>query len=235
MEIKMVLQKKDFIEIEFTGKTKEGEIFDSNIKEDLKKANLKVDPKPFIFCLGEGMFLKSVEDFLIGKEIEEYFLELSPEKAFGKRNSALVQVFPAKTFREHKLNPIPGTMFSFDGKLAKIISVSGGRVMVDFNNPLSGKDVSYKIKVLRKVDDIDEKIKAFNEFLFRKNFEFEIKEKILVLKVEKELIQFIELFKEKYKEVLGLDLEVEEALNSTSSASSQSKEALSHKKEQKQQ
>jgi len=231
----MVLQKKDFIEIEFTGKTKEGEIFDSNIKEDLKKANLKVEPKPFIFCLGEGMFLKSIEDFLIGKEIKEYFLDLSPEKAFGKRNPALVQVFPAKTFREHKLNPIPGTMFSFDGKLAKVISASGGRVMVDFNNPLAGKEVNYKIKVIRKVEDINEKIKAFNEFLFRKNFDFEIKGQILVLKVEKEIIQFIELFKDKYKEALGLELEVKESLKSTSSMHGQSNEASSSKKEQKSQ
>jgi len=33
----MTLKKGDFIEIEFTGKLKDGEIFDSNIKEDLKK------------------------------------------------------------------------------------------------------------------------------------------------------------------------------------------------------
>ena len=32
-----MLKKKDFIEIEFTGKTKDGEIFDSNTKEDLEK------------------------------------------------------------------------------------------------------------------------------------------------------------------------------------------------------
>lgn len=206
----MVLQKKDFIEIEFTGKTKEGEIFDSNIKEDLKKTNLNSESKPFIFCLGEGMFLSSVEEFLTGKNIGEYFLNLSPEKAFGKRNSALIQVFPSKAFREHKLNPVPGVMFSFDGKLAKVISVSGGRAMVDFNNPLAGKEVNYKIIVKRKVEDINEKIKAFNEFLFRRNFNFEVEGSKLILNAEKELIRFIELFKEKYKDVFGLDLEVKE-------------------------
>jgi FKBP-type peptidyl-prolyl cis-trans isomerase 2 len=204
----MVLQKKDFIEIEFTGKTKEGEIFDSNIKEDLKKENPKV--KPLIICLGEGMFLGSIEEFLIGKEIGEYFLELSPEKAFGKRNSALVQVLPSKAFREHKLNPVPGAMFSFDGRLAKVISASGGRIMVDFNNPLAGKEVNYKIKVLRKIEDINEKIKSFNDFLFRKNFDFDIKDKELILKVEKEFSKFVELFKEKYKELFELDIKIQE-------------------------
>jgi FKBP-type peptidyl-prolyl cis-trans isomerase 2 len=206
----MAFQKKDFIEIEFTGKTKDGEIFDSNIKEDLKKAGSKKESKPFIVCLGEGMFLKSVEDFLIGKKAGEYSIELSPEKAFGRRNSALVQIFPSKAFKDHKINPFPGAMFSFDGKLAKVISVSGGRVIVDFNNPLAGKEVSYKIKVLRKVEDINEKIQSLNTFLFGREFEFEIKENILVLKSEKEMIQFIDLFKDKYKELFSLDLEVKE-------------------------
>ena len=31
----MALQKKDFIEIEFTGKTKDDQVFDSNIKEEV--------------------------------------------------------------------------------------------------------------------------------------------------------------------------------------------------------
>ena len=92
----MVLKKKDFIEIEFTGKTSEGDIFDTNIKEDLEKTNSKIQPKPFILCLGEGMFLKAVDDFLINKEVGEYNIELQPEKAFGNRNSKLIQMIPLK-------------------------------------------------------------------------------------------------------------------------------------------
>ena len=37
----MVLKEKDFIELEFTGKTTDGEIFDSNIKSELDKINSK--------------------------------------------------------------------------------------------------------------------------------------------------------------------------------------------------
>ena len=99
----MSLQKKDFIEIEFTGKIKDEEIFDSNIKEDIETAKLNVKPKPFIFCLGEAMFLKGVDDFLIGKEIGKYTIELSPEKAFGNREPKLVQMIPMKVFREQKI------------------------------------------------------------------------------------------------------------------------------------
>lgn len=208
----MVLKKKDFIEIEFTGKVKDGEIFDSNIKKDLENTNLNFEPKPFIFSLDDGMFLKGVEDFLIDKEIGEYNIELSPEKAFGNREPKLIQVISMKIFREQKINPVQGTMFNFDGKLAKILSVSGGRVIADFNNPIAGKTVVYKIKILRKVDNINEKTKALIQFLFKKDLDFEIKGKKVTLKVEKEFVKVVEFFKEKFKDILDLDLEVKEAL-----------------------
>ena len=120
---KMVLQKKDFIEIEFTGKVKDGEIFDSNIKEDIQKAKLNLEAKPFVFCLGEGMFLKGIDDFLIGKDIKKYEIELEPEKAFGKRDSKLVRTMPAKVFAQQKVNPFPGAVFNFDGRMAKVLTV----------------------------------------------------------------------------------------------------------------
>lgn len=219
----MAFKKKDFIEIEFTGKIKEGEIFDSNIKEDLKNANLNSEPKPFVFSLGEKMFLEGVDDFLIGKEIGEHEIELSPEKAFGPRDLSLVKIISMRVFKENKLNPVVGTMFNFDGRMAKIRSVSVGRVTIDFNNPLAGKTVVYKIKVLRKVDDLNEKAKALIEFFFKKDLDFEIKQeaepldslsksktkgKKIIITAEKKLIEILKLFSEKFKDILGLELEV---------------------------
>lgn len=208
----MALKKSDFIEIEFTAKIKDGEVFDSNIKEELQKLNSHAKAEPFIYSLSEGMFLEGVDNYLIGKEIGEYKIELNPEKAFGKRESKLIQMIPMKVFKQHNVNPIPGSMFNFDNRAAKILTVSGGRVMVDFNNPLAGKDVIYNIKILRKVEDKNEKIKALNKFLFKKDFKFDVKDKKLILEVEKGMSKFIEMFKDKYKEILDLDLEVKEPI-----------------------
>jgi len=204
----MKLKKSDFVEIEFTARVKDGEVFDSNIKEDLKKMGSKTEPKPFIFALGEGMFLKGVDDFLIGKDIGEYEIDLAPEKAFGERQSNLVQMIPIKLFKEQNIQPVQGIMFNFDGRIGKILTVSGGRVMVDFNNPVSGKDVLYKIKILRKIEDLNEKVKAFGEFLFRRELKFTVKEKKLIVEVENQMVKFVEMFSDKFKEVLGLNLEV---------------------------
>ena len=211
----MVLKEKDFIEIKFTGKVKDGEIFDSNIKEDLEKIQTQnpVEAKDFIFCLGQGMFLKSLDDFLIGKlETEkDYDIILPPEKAFGNRDPGLIQRIPSRIFKEHKIAPFPGITFNFDGRAGKVLTVSGGRVMVDFNHGLAGKDIEYKIKLIKKVTDEKEKIKSLNDFFFRKSLNFEVKENKLIFNLDKEdsqLKNLIELLKDKYKDMLNLEVEV---------------------------
>ncbi|MDO8622977.1 MAG: peptidylprolyl isomerase [archaeon] len=206
----MKTEKKDFIEVDFTGKVKDGEIFDSNIKEDIKKAGLNFDAKPFVLCLGEGMFLKSIDDFLTGKEIGDYEIELTPDKAFGNREPNMIKIIPIKIFYAKEINPQQGMMFNFDGVLGKIISVSGGRVITDFNNPLSGKTLIYNIKINRKVDDINEKVKALMDFFFRRQFDFEIKENTLVIKAEKKYSKFVEIFEKKFEDILNMKIKVEE-------------------------
>jgi FKBP-type peptidyl-prolyl cis-trans isomerase 2 len=206
----MAIEKGDFIEIEFTGKVKGGDIFDSNIKDDLEKANIQGNPTPFIFAPGYEMFVTGADKFLVGKDVGEYNVELKPEEAFGKRDRKLIQMVPLKNFIQSQINPIPGVMFNFDGRIAKVLTVSGGRVMVDFNNPIAGKDVEYKINVKRKVEDINEKVRAMNDFFFRQDFEFGIKGEDLILKVPKGMAQFISVFADKYKEILKLNLKAEE-------------------------
>lgn len=207
-------QKNDFLEIEFTGKIKDtGEIFDTNRTEDLKKINSESPSKPFIFCLGQKMFLPAVEDFLIGKEEGKYTISLAPEKAFGTRNLKFIQLMPMNIFKKHDIYPVQGMTFNFDNQVGKIISVSGGRVRVDFNHPVAGKEVVYEINVLRQVSDIEEKVKSFIEFLFRRELKFSVdniaKKIIINLNAEEsQMKQLIELFSEKFKDIFGMGLEV---------------------------
>jgi FKBP-type peptidyl-prolyl cis-trans isomerase 2 len=210
----MILKKNDFIEIEFTGRIKgTGEIFDSNIENDLKETGLqKQESKPFIFALGQGMFLQGIDEFLVGKpeKAAEYKIDLSSDRAFGPRRSELVQLMPMRVFAKQNINPVPGAMFNFDGKIGKVLSVSGGRVMIDFNNPIAGKDVVYDVKLLRKIEDDNEKIKSFINFLFLRDLAFEITKEKIILEVEKAMSQFVQMFEEKFKELFGKGLEVKE-------------------------
>ena len=47
-----------------------------------------------------------------------------------------------------------------DGKYGIVKSVSGGRVIVDFNHPLSSRDLVYEVEVKRIVTDKTEMVKA---------------------------------------------------------------------------
>ena len=56
-------------------------------------------------------------------------------------------------------------------------TVSGGRVLVDFNHPLAGKDLVYNVKINKIVDDIKEKLNSLLKMhLNIKDAEIELKE-----------------------------------------------------------
>ncbi len=205
------LSKNDFVELRFTGSVKNGEIFDTNIESDALKIGLEMTGKPMIICLGHGMILPKIDEFLIGKELnKDYTLEVSPSEGFGDRRKEFMRVLPMDVFMKQKIRPVVGLVFSFDGMPARICSVSGGRVTVDFNNPLAGKDLVYNLKVLKKVDDLHEKVKSLILFYFRNDVKFEIneKDKKIILDIDPKIKQFLEAFSGKFKEILGFDLDV---------------------------
>lgn len=204
-----IIKKNDFVEIDFTGKTN-NEIFDTTNSEEAKSIGLNTKVKPIIACVGKEMILKALDDELEGKEIgEKYSVHLMPEQAFGKRNPSLIRVIPMRVFKQQNTMPAPGMVFQFDNQMAKIISVSGGRVTADFNSPLAGKEVDYDFKINKIVTDDKEKINAIQDFFFRQRFEFEIKGDKVIFK-EAKLKQLIDIFKDKFKEISGFDVMVEE-------------------------
>jgi len=208
----MALKKNDFIEVEFTGKIAgSDEIFDTNIEADAKKANMDLkNIKPFVLSIGHKMLPEGFDKDLEGKEAgKSYNLELKPEEAFGKRNPQMVRMIPTKLFHEQQINPVRGMQLALDGQLVKILSSDKGRTLVDFNNPLAGKNVVYNYKINKIVTDDKGKINAMQEFLFRRTFEFDIKDKTVTFKIEKEFEPFIKMFAPKFEEIAGFKIQAE--------------------------
>ena len=221
------ISKGDFIEIDYSAKVKDGELFDSTRKEDIEKTGSKAKPKPYLLAAGEDMLIKGFDKDLIGKEIgKEYSIEIKPEEAFGKRDPKQVRMVPLSAFKEQNVMPERGMQFQIDGQNVRIASVSGGRVLVDFNNPLAGKTVVYEYKINKKVTDQKEKIAALQDFFFRKEFEYSInkEKKELTIKTPEGFDKFAMLFAQKFEEILGLKLKTELAETS---------KELSHEKEKK--
>ena len=208
----MTIKKNDFIEVEFTGSiTGTDEIFDTNIKADAKKSGMDLkNIKPFVLSVGHRMLPEGFDNDLIGKEAgKDYTLNIKPENAFGKRNPQMVRMIPSKHFHEQKINPVRGMQIALDGQLVKVLSSDRGRTLVDFNNPLAGKPVTYVYKINKIVTDQKEKIDALQDFLFRRTLEFDIKDKTATFKVEKQFEPFVKMFAPKFKEILNIEVKTE--------------------------
>lgn len=225
-------KKKDFIELKFTG-IANNKIFDSNIEEDLKTLDEKAKPHKTIVCIGEGMVPLGLDKELESKETnKQYEVTIPSKEAFGPRRKELIRIIPLKLFLEQKVNPQTGMVFTLDNQLVKILSVSGARVTVDFNNPLAGKDITYKYKIIRILtnEDEKEKVEELLQFFLRFKPEFEIKENKVMLKGPKGFEVFINAFKEKFKELLNKELEFQELTKEEMEARIKEHE-LSHKHE----
>lgn len=203
------VSKGEFAEIIFTGKAN-GEVFDSNIEEDLKQMAPQAKPEKTIIAVGEGMLVPGLDKAIVDCEIgEEKSIKVSPSEGFGARRKELVKTVPASAFGERAREIRAGMALSVDGNLVRIISVSGARVMVDFNNPLAGKDLEYKFKVVRKVEDVKEKAEALFKHLFRFVPEFSVGDKIVV-KGPKQMEIIAKAGNGVFKKMLGKELDFEE-------------------------
>ncbi|MCC7574456.1 FKBP-type peptidyl-prolyl cis-trans isomerase [Candidatus Woesearchaeota archaeon] len=175
----MTIKKGDFIEINYTASlVDDGSIFDTTIPDDAEKAGMicehdhdhghnhghthvtRDDFKSLKICVGENHVLPGLDEQLIGLNVGEHDIILGEENAFGKKDSKLLKLMPLNVFKKQKVNPFPGLTVDLDGSRGVVRSVSGGRVIVDFNHPLSGKTVKYSISILRKIDDVKEKVES---------------------------------------------------------------------------
>lgn len=165
------IKLRDFIEVDYTGKLPGGFIFDTTLADVAQQQHLHSDKTkygPAIVCVGEQQLLPGLDAQLVDKEVgKEYSVTLAPENAFGKRDIKKVRIIPRSTFREHKTEPHPGLQIDVDGERGIVSNVSGGRVIVNFNHPLAGKEVMYTFKIRRKVEDAAEQITSFLAMSFK--------------------------------------------------------------------
>jgi FKBP-type peptidyl-prolyl cis-trans isomerase 2 len=105
---------------------------------------------------------------------EKKEIEVAPEKGFGQRDAKLVRIVPNKVFKDQKFDPMPGMIVDFGGTKGKIQSVDGGRVRVDFNNPLAGHKLKYSVEVKEKIDNPQDQVRAILDFFGAKDAEVKV-------------------------------------------------------------
>ena len=177
------MQKNDVVSISYEAKLKEG-------------GQKIIETKDSPVVIGAGYIIKGVAEALEGMNVgDKKEIEVTPDKGFGERSMSNIKIIPESEFKKHGQKPYPGMFITADNLRGRVMSVSSGRVRVDFNHPLAGKEVKYKININKKIENDNEKIKAMSKFLFKKEFKFEIKDKKLIMHVDTPLVKFVEMFK----------------------------------------
>jgi FKBP-type peptidyl-prolyl cis-trans isomerase SlpA len=120
-----------------------GEEVDSNFGQD-----------PVSFVMGDGSLLPGFERRLLGMRAgDEAEFRIPSEEGFGDPQDDNIQEIPRREFDEEA--PLePGMLFSFadaaGGEVPGMIAAVGeDSVTVDFNHPLSGRTIHFRVRIAR--------------------------------------------------------------------------------------
>lgn len=201
----------DFIKIQYTGKTKDGKIFATTDKKraiDNNIYNEKTVYKPSVIVCEEksDKITEKIKDEIKDmKPGEEKTIDVPKELGY-QYDPKLIQILPLSVFKNQKINPFPGMLFEYNGRVGKIETLSGGRARVDFNSELAGKDLMYEIKIEESAENNEEKIKYLIDRSFNDSKDFEVKiedekeKKKAIIKIPKDA--FLDEFIVKRKNLL---------------------------------
>jgi FKBP-type peptidyl-prolyl cis-trans isomerase 2 len=159
------LEKGDFVLIDLTGRAEDtGEIIETSVEETAKNAGVYSEERtygPRIVVVGEGWLMKGLDNGLIGLKVgAEAKIEVQPQDAFGDRDPNKVKMVPYRLLRSKGVNPSVGAQVEYEGRTAFVRSMGAGRVQLDYNPALAGRKLLYEVKILKRFETDEEKIKA---------------------------------------------------------------------------
>ena len=127
--------------VHYRGTLDDGEEFDSSHDRD-----------PLEFVLGSGDLIPGFEKALVGMEAgQDKTVILEPEDAYGPYEDELVIEGPRNSFPEGEVRVGQSfTVHLHDGQEAvgRVLRVAGDTVALDFNHPLAGKRLTFRLHVV---------------------------------------------------------------------------------------
>lgn len=184
----MTIEKGDFIKVSYTGKTDEGNVFDTT-DEDVAKANNIYNEKGKyggdVVIVGAKHTVAGLDEDFVGKDVGySGSVTIPPEKAFGPRNPELIESIPANKFDKRVQVGMP---VEVEGRPGIVIRAIGRMVQVDFNRFLAGQTVTYDYEIKEKIDDVEGKVKGLLGLYIGKDLQVQVNDSTATVEIEPEL------------------------------------------------
>jgi len=142
-EDKMVVSKGDSVKVQYEGRLESGEVFDKSSED-----------RPLEFIVGGGQIIPGFDKAVLGMENgEEKEVKIAPEEAYGEKKEELVIDVPKERLPEN-IEPAVGMVLQTQdtntgrSQMVTITEIDEDNVKIDFNHPLAGKTLTFKIEVV---------------------------------------------------------------------------------------
>ena len=160
----MAFEDGSFIYVDYTAKNKDdGKVFETTSEDVAKSAGIYREGDaygPRLVILGQGWVTKGFEEALKQAELgKQANVEVPYEKGYGARDPRKEKHYPIRAF-DKKEPPRVGALVQVNGEVGTVLSVGGGRVLIDFNDPRAGKTLVYEFTVKSKLETNEDKIQA---------------------------------------------------------------------------
>ena len=137
------VQNGNNVSVHYTGTLSDGTKFDSSYDRG----------EPINFIVGSGQMIPGFDSAIPGMEVgDKKTLSLQPQEAYGDRNEEHVQTVPKTVFPSGFEFIVGGTVQGQQPNgqhfMAKICSTTDSDVVLDFNHPLAGEELTFDIELV---------------------------------------------------------------------------------------
>ena len=142
-----------------------GELIMTTDEKEAESRGVKLSEKgPLLVQVGSDEIFKPVMEALVGmEEGEEGEVIVEPADAFGEYDEKKKEVFTERRLRREGINPSQleiGETVVLEGRRGVVRSITGGRVVIDFNHPLAGKTLRVRFRVVKVLSEDAEIVRA---------------------------------------------------------------------------
>ena len=126
---------------------------DGTIADSSRPEGATGDSEPLEFVIGDGSLIEGLEQAITGlKAGDKKTMAIGPEAGFGYHDEANVHTMSRSEYADD-LQIKPGVIIGFDTPTGDeipgtVIAVDEQEVIVDFNHPLAGHEITFDVEIL---------------------------------------------------------------------------------------